>query len=122
MAWGGTASDPRPPPPAPLSFPFSELTLRRLALAISLSRVWCPPPRIGVSEEAQDCLAAPLVGKEVPELEPALPPPGLLPHLYPQDLLLGIPLGVRLQGFASGSDTTGTDRWAGSPSSVGTVR
>jgi len=42
-------------------------------------------------------LAAPPIGKELPDLEPALPLLALLPHLGSQDLLLGLPLGARLE-------------------------
>jgi len=85
---GGPA--PPPPPCAPLPAPI--LTPRP---RVYLSRD--QPSHIRSGEEVQYRLAAPAVGKEVPDLEPALPPPCLLPHFCPHDLLLGFPLGVRLE-------------------------
>jgi hypothetical protein len=49
-------------------------------------------PKIGDSEVLQDCLAAPLIGKEVSDLESALAPDRLSPYLLPQDSLLSFPL------------------------------
>jgi len=49
-----------------------------------------PPPHIRGGEEAQNRPAAPRIGEEVPDLEPVLPSPGLLPSLRPQNLLLGL--------------------------------
>jgi hypothetical protein len=53
-----------------------------------------PPANIRGGEDVQHRLAAPRVGKEVPGFEPVLSLPGLLLHLRPQNLLLGLPFGV----------------------------
>jgi len=64
--------------------------------------------------------------KKVLDLKPGLHRPAFLPHLYPQDLLLGLPPGAHLGEVypmsASGTATTSTERWADSSSSGGTAR
>jgi len=56
-----------------------------------------PPSNIRGGEEVQYRPPTPLVRQEVPDLSPALPPSGLLPHLRPQYLLLGLPLRTLLE-------------------------
>jgi len=67
-------------------------------------------------------LATPLVSEEVLDFEPALLSLTFLPHLYPQDCLLGLPLGACLEEvvlvFASCTSTTSTHQSALRPVKV----
>jgi len=75
----------------PLLFPFSplpEFPLRRLAPRILLSRGQYPPPHIRGGEEVEYRPAASLVRQQVSDLPAALSPPGFLPDLLPERLLL----------------------------------
>jgi hypothetical protein len=47
--------------------------------------------------EVQDRLTASLIGEEIPDLEPALTSPCLLPHLCPQSFLLAFPVRAALK-------------------------
>jgi len=53
-------------------------------------------------------LAAPPIGKEVPDLEPALPRPAFFSYLRSHDLLLGLPLGTHLEFVVSRQRRTPT--------------
>jgi len=86
---GSSPPAPSSQPPAATPFPFPslpEFPLRRLTLRVSPSRDRLS--RVRSEEEVQYRLAAPRIGEEVPGRGPALPPPGFLPNLCPQDLLL----------------------------------
>jgi len=54
-------------------------------------------PNVGRREEIENRLATPPVGKELPDPPPALPPPCLLPHFRPEDLMLPLPLRTHLE-------------------------
>jgi hypothetical protein len=81
------------------------------------------PAHIRGGEEIQNRLAAPPIG-EVPDFKPVLPPPGLLAHLRPQNLLLGLPVGAVLEDVLPRLRPVwappALGGWTGSPSTTGT--
>jgi len=82
--------------------PLPHLQLRHRAHSVILCLSRHPPSHIHRGEEVQYCPAAPPIGQEVPHLLPVLPPPRLLLHLRPQDLLLRLPLGALLEEVVPG--------------------
>jgi len=58
-------------------------------------------PYIRRGEEIQHRLTAPSIREKIPDLPPALPPPGLFPHFRLQDLLLTLPSRAHLKEVVS---------------------
>ena len=84
-----------------LLHPLPTLQLRHRADGIVLLLRHLPANICG-REEVQHHLAALPIDQEVPYLPPILPPPSLLLHLHPQDLLLWLPLGALLEKIVLG--------------------
>jgi len=97
-------------PPPPRSSSHSRSSASDTSLAVSSSPAG---PRLPASLEVRKSSTARLhlSSVRVPDLPPVLPLPGLLLHLHPQDLLLGLPLRAHLWRGALRSDTTSTMGW-----------
>jgi len=90
---------PQPPPPSPLPFlcPPRVPTLMLRSARRPEPGEESPHTHTCGGEEVQHRLATSHVGQEVPDREPILSTPPLLPYLCPQYLLLGLPAGAVLE-------------------------
>ena len=59
------------------------------------------PSHVRGGEEVQHCPPASLIGQQVSDRPPALPPLGLLQHLRPQNFLLHLPFRTHLEEMIS---------------------